>query len=82
MNFWEFVMGAVLVSGIVSIFRARYGIRRDKEGNEYSVHQDSAEVNQLRDEVRQLRDRVGVLERIAVEKENSLEREIELLRDR
>ena len=30
----------------------------------------------------QLRDRLQVLERIAVEKENSLEREIESLRDR
>ena len=36
----------------------------------------------LREEVDQLKDRIKVLERIAVEKENSLSREIEDLRDR
>ena len=36
----------------------------------------------LREEVTQLRDRLAVLERITVEKENSLAREIEQLRDR
>ena len=36
----------------------------------------------LRDEVKQLKERLAVLERITVEKENSLEREIERLRDR
>jgi uncharacterized protein YlxW (UPF0749 family) len=36
----------------------------------------------LRQEVETLRDRIAVLERITVEKENSLERQIEALRDR
>jgi hypothetical protein len=36
----------------------------------------------LRDEVRQLQERIKVLERITVEKENSLAKEIESLRDR
>ena len=40
------------------------------------------EADRLRDEVVTLRDRVAVLERITLEKENSLEREIEKLRDR
>jgi uncharacterized protein YlxW (UPF0749 family) len=40
------------------------------------------ENEQLRDEVSQLKDRLKVLERITVEKENSLSREIESLRDR
>jgi hypothetical protein len=79
MNFWEFVFGVVLVSGIVSIFRARYGIRRDRKGNEYSIR-DDAENARLRDEVKVLKDRLAVLERITIEKENSLEREIEALR--
>ena len=81
MNFWEFVALAVVVSGIVSIVRARYGIRRDRHGNEYSV-QDSAETARLTDEVKRLNERIAVLERITVEKENSLERQIEQLRDR
>ena len=35
----------------------------------------------LRDEVKALKERLAVLERITVEKENSLEREIEALRN-
>jgi len=81
MNFWEFVFGVILVSGIVSIFRARYGIRRDRDGNEYPVR-DDGENARLRDEVRMLKERLEVIERITVEKENSLEREIEALRHR
>ena len=81
MNIWEFLLGVVLVSGIVSIVRARYGIRRDAHGNEYSVR-DDAETRRLRDEVKTLQERLAVLERITVEKENSLEREIEALRDK
>jgi hypothetical protein len=44
--------------------------------------QGDAENRRLRDEVSQLKDRIKVLERIAVEKENSLANEIESLRDR
>jgi hypothetical protein len=40
------------------------------------------ENRRLRDEVSGLKDRIKVLERITVEKENSLSREIESLRDR
>ena len=36
----------------------------------------------LREEVRELKERLKVLERITVEKENSLAKEIEWLRDR
>ena len=76
-------MMVVLIVAMVmlaSIVKARYGIRHDRHGNE--VHVDDAENKRLRDEVKQLRDRLAVLERITVEKENSLEREIEALRDR
>jgi len=41
-----------------------------------------AENQRLRDEVSQLKERLKVLERITVDKENSLAREIESLRDR
>ena len=41
---------------------------------------DSAENQRLREEVKELKERLAVLERITIEKENSLEREIEQLR--
>lgn len=74
----------VLIVAIVmlaSVMRARYGHRRRGErGIESGA--SAAENQRLREEVQQLRDRLAVLERITVEKENSLEREIESLRDR
>jgi hypothetical protein len=42
---------------------------------------DTAETLRLRDEVKELKERIKVLERITVEKENSLAKEIESLRD-
>ena len=80
MNLWEFLIAVVVVSGIVSIVRARYGIRRDANGNEYSMR-DDGETERLREEVARLRDRVAVLERIATDKHHSLEQEFERLRD-
>jgi hypothetical protein len=44
--------------------------------------QGETENRRLRDEVSQLKERIKVLERITVEKENSLANEIESLRDR
>ena len=74
---------AVLIVAIVmiaSIIRARYGYggRRDRHSLPAA---DNAEARQLRDEVKQLKERIQVLERITVEKENSLERQIEQLRN-
>ena len=43
---------------------------------------DSAETRRLRDEVRTLKDRIQTLERIAVDKESTLARQIDELRDR
>jgi hypothetical protein len=43
---------------------------------------DTQETERLRDEVKELKERIKVLERITVEKENSLAKEIESLRDR
>ncbi len=81
MNPFEMVIGIVLISSVVAIFRMKYGIRRDRAGNELPP-QDDREAQRLRDEVKQLKDRLAVLERITIEKENSLERQIEQLRDR
>lgn len=72
------IVALVMIAGIV---KARMGIRRDRHGNEITVR-DDGETLRLRDEVKQLRERLQVLERITIEKENSLEREIESLRDR
>jgi uncharacterized protein YlxW (UPF0749 family) len=72
----------IAVVMIASVMKARMGIRKDKEGNEFFERPDNAEAQRLREEVKQLKERLAVLERITVEKENSLAREIEQLRDR
>ena len=78
MNPFEMVAIIVVAVMIASVLRARYGYRRRGEiapGND-------AENMRLREEVKELKERLKVLERITVEKENSLSREIEQLRDR
>jgi uncharacterized protein YlxW (UPF0749 family) len=74
----------VLIVGIVmlaSVLRAKYGHHRGRGSNEISP-EEKAETLRLRDEVKQLKERINVLERITVEKENTLSRQIEELRDR
>ena len=71
------IVTVVMIAGIV---RAKMGVHRHSRGNEHGAR-DDAEAQRLRDEVKQLKERLQVLERITVEKENSLEREIERLRD-
>ncbi len=80
MDWAEMVVAIVLIVTIAGVWKAKHGIRRDKHGNETFV--DHRENNQLRDEVKQLKERLAVLEQITIEKENSLSREIERLRDR
>ena len=63
----------------------RRGTREDRFLDitpDHGDREDSADNHRLRDEVQQLKSRIQVLERIAVEKENSLAREIDQLRDR
>ena len=76
---------AVLIVAIVmiaSIIRARYGYsRHGRRGAEVTAG-EQAENLRLREEVKELKERLKVIERITVEKENSLSREIEQLRDR
>ena len=79
MNPFEMVAIIVVAVMIASVLRARYSHRRG--GSEASA-QDQAETLRLREEVAQLKERLKVLERITVEKENSLAKEIEDLRDR
>lgn len=66
----------VMIVMVASVLRAKY-----RHGSGEGAP-DSAETKRLREEVTRLRERLQVLERITVEKENSLEREIEQLRDR
>jgi hypothetical protein len=84
-NPFMMVVLIVLIVTVAGLVRAKLGIRRDKWGNEHPLRDDSetgAETARLRDEVKALKERLAVIERITVEKESSLEREIERLRDR
>ena len=69
---------AIIVLGTIikSIFR---GPRHPVVFND---GQAKVENQRLREEVSELKERIKVLERITVEKENSLAKEIESLRDR
>ncbi len=78
MNPFEMVAIIVVAVMIASVLRAKYSRR---SGGEVSP-QERAETLRLREEVTMLKDRLKVLERITVEKENSLAKEIEELRDR
>ena len=80
MNPFEMVAVIVVAVMIASVLRARYQSRRYIDDG--AGPQEQAETLRLRDEVKELKERLKVLERITVEKENSLAKEIESLRDR
>ena len=81
MNQFEMVVLIVGIVMLASVLRAKYGYgrRRDRVGNS---PQDQAETLRLKEEVKQLKERLHVLERIAVDKDDTLTRQIEELRDR
>jgi hypothetical protein len=77
----------VLIVGIVmlaSVLRGKYGYgrRHGRDGDGEVPAKEHAENLRLREEVSELKERIKVLERITVEKENTLSRQIEELRDR
>ena len=77
------VVWIVAIVMLASIFKAKYGYSRfRRRGNDAMSPQDQSENLRLREEVQQLKERIKVIERLTVEKENSLAREIESLRDR
>jgi uncharacterized protein YlxW (UPF0749 family) len=79
------VVTIVFIVMAASVLRAWLGggrSRRHRDQEEAIDVEDRAENARLRDEVKQLKDRLAVIERITIEKENSLERQIEQLRDR
>lgn len=72
----------ILIVAIVSfavVMKARY---RYFDKHSAQSPAERAETLRLRDEVKQLKERLHTLERIAVDKENTLSRQIEELRDR
>ena len=71
----------VAIVMIASIIKSRHQPRHGRRLPGSEAVPEAAETNRLRDEVKQLKERLAVLERITIEKENSLEREIERLRD-
>jgi cell division protein FtsB len=77
---------AVLIVAIIvigTIIRAKYGYGRYGRRRDAGIAaEEHAENLRLRDEVKELKERMKVLERITVDKENSLAKEIESLRDR
>ena len=86
MNQFEMVVVIVAIVMFAGVLKAkygygRYGRRRGGSGEQVSA-EEQAETLRLREEVKQLKERIHVLERITVDKENSLSREIERLRDR
>ena len=77
------VVWIVAIVMIASIFKARYGYGRYRRRDSGTIApQEQAETLRLRDEVKELKERIKVLERITVDKENSLAKEIDSLRDR
>jgi uncharacterized protein YlxW (UPF0749 family) len=76
------VVMIVAIVMVASIIKARYGYSRRGRSIEGKSPEERAENLRLRDEVKELKERLKVLERITVEKENSLSREIDGLRDR
>ena len=66
----------VAIVMVASVLRARYkalAVEREQA--------PSPDAERMRDELKALRERLATLERITIEKESSLEREIEQLRD-
>ena len=77
------VVWIVAIVMVASILKAKYGYGRFRRRDRDPIGpQEQAETLRLREEVGELKERLKVLERITVEKENSLTREIESLRDR
>jgi hypothetical protein len=80
MNPFEMVVLIVAIVMIAGVLRSRHGYNRRRGRDDEAV--EPVETLRLREEVKMLKERLHVLERITTDKENSLSREIEDLRDR
>ena len=81
MNQYEMVVLIVFIVMVAGVLRARAGVGR-RRGAAQIDPAEHAETLRLRDEVKELKERLHVLERIATDKESSLAREIDDLRNR
>jgi hypothetical protein len=81
MNPFEMVVLIVAIVMIAGVIRAKHESRRRRRHIDDGEGAD-VETLRLREEVKMLKERLHVLERITTEKESSLSREIEELRDR
>ena len=77
-NPFAMVVAIVAMAMIASVLRAWIKAGNSNQANPVL----DAESLRLREEVKELKERLHVLERIATERENSLAREIDELRDR
>jgi cell division protein FtsB len=85
MNGQEFVVVILILVFAFRIISHRMGMRTGWDrrwANQQLEAGDPRETDRLRSEVQELKERIKVLERITVDKENSLAKEIESLRDR
>jgi hypothetical protein len=87
MNPFEMVVAIIVVVTIGSVIKAKYGIHKDRHGNEFRAAvapEAGIENARLRDEIRSLKERVQVLERVITDNDSSLrlDAEIEKLRDK
>lgn len=87
MNVFEMIAFVTVIGTVGSVLRARYGVMRDKHGNDMPLRDDAAQAEnqRLREELRAMKERLAVLERLATDNNDSgarLDREIEKLRDR
>ena len=80
MNPFEMVVLIVAIVMIAGVLKGRGHGRSDRHRDRDPA--DDAETLRLREEVKELKERLHVLERIATDRENSLARQIDELRDR
>ena len=77
MNQYSMVVLIVLIVMVATVLKARY-----RHHGHVKPNRDDPETLRMREELKTLKERIAVLERIATDRENSLARQIEELRDR
>ena len=86
MNPFEFVLIIIAMVFGFTLIKNRLAAKGEWHMDKHKLplmgDEDHGETRRLREEVGELKERIKVLERITVEKENSISRQIEELRDR
>ena len=77
MNQYNMVVLIVLIVMVANVFKVRHKAHQGRSGG-----LDEAEALRMKEDMKMLRDRVAVLERIATDREHSLARQIEELREK